>query len=216
MITSHHAFICYSDLDKEDCTELFIDYVNRDDLDYFEIEVFGIREARELINKAYRKPVAGKYKIITVKTTKITTEAEQAMLKILEEPPTSAIFFFIIPPDCFLLPTLRSRFLLYEHQFTNEDNKERFLINQEFTNFAEKKYKERMEIVTINITKKDEKWIFKMKEGLTLSVSKLKYKLKPSVLTKLNMILMTLNTRGASNKMLLEELALVLPEEIKL
>jgi DNA polymerase III delta prime subunit len=39
----------------------------------------------------------------------MTNEAQNALLKTLEEPPADAMFFFIVPAPEVLLPTLRSR-----------------------------------------------------------------------------------------------------------
>ncbi|KKW45106.1 MAG: polymerase III delta' subunit protein [Parcubacteria group bacterium GW2011_GWA2_56_21] len=70
---------------------------------------FGVEEARELRERAGSRPVAGPYRVFVVATPSITTEAQNALLKILEEPPAGAMFFFIIPAPDTLLATLRSR-----------------------------------------------------------------------------------------------------------
>ena len=50
-----------------------------------------------------------------------------------------------------------------------------------------------------------------MKKSLARMLASSAYKLKPSTLSSLNMVVMNINTRGASNKMLLEELSLLVP-----
>lgn len=71
--------------------------------------VFGIDEARTLKEAAERKGVSGGKKIFIVSTRGITKEAQNALLKIFEEPPESTHFFLIVPALETLLPTLRSR-----------------------------------------------------------------------------------------------------------
>jgi len=70
---------------------------------------FGVEEARELRERAGSRPVAGPYRVFVVATPSMTTEAQNTLLKTLEEPPAGAMFFFIIPAPDTLLATLRSR-----------------------------------------------------------------------------------------------------------
>ena len=69
---------------------------------------FGIDEARELRERAALKPV-GKRRVFVVAAPDMNREAQNALLKTLEEPPGDALFFFILPSPETLLPTLRSR-----------------------------------------------------------------------------------------------------------
>ncbi|MEK7479789.1 MAG: hypothetical protein AAB665_00710, partial [Patescibacteria group bacterium] len=70
---------------------------------------FGVEEARELRERAGSRPIAGQYRVFVVATPSMTTEAQNALLKTLEEPSAGAMFFFIIPAPDTLLATLRSR-----------------------------------------------------------------------------------------------------------
>ncbi len=70
---------------------------------------FGIDEARELRERAGSRPIAGPHRVFIVATPGMTTEAQNALLKTLEEPPADAMFFFVVPAPETLLPTLRSR-----------------------------------------------------------------------------------------------------------
>ena len=69
---------------------------------------FGIEEAHELRERASLRPL-GKQRYFIVAAPLLTSEAQNALLKTLEEPPADAMFFFIIPAPEVLLPTLRSR-----------------------------------------------------------------------------------------------------------
>lgn len=68
---------------------------------------FGIDEARELRDRAALGAV-GARRIFVVATPSMTTEAQNALLKTLEEP-GDALFFFLLPAPDALIATLRSR-----------------------------------------------------------------------------------------------------------
>jgi hypothetical protein len=78
-------------------------------------ETFLIDDAREVKASAGMKPVtAGTKKIFILTMNGITVEAQNALLKILEEPPEYAHFFLIIPSAHLLLPTVKSRISMIE------------------------------------------------------------------------------------------------------
>ncbi len=85
-----------------------------------EYQRFGIDEARELrdrassralrrVRRTHRRQAEDGRRIFVIATPSITNEAQNALLKTLEEPPADAMFFFILPAPETLLPTLRSR-----------------------------------------------------------------------------------------------------------
>ncbi|OGG77012.1 hypothetical protein A3B35_01530 [Candidatus Kaiserbacteria bacterium RIFCSPLOWO2_01_FULL_54_24] len=69
---------------------------------------FGIDEARELRERASLRAL-GKRRIFIIAAPDLNREAQNALLKTLEEPPGNALFFFVLPSPESLLPTLRSR-----------------------------------------------------------------------------------------------------------
>jgi len=74
------------------------------------VDVLNIDKARELKEKAYTMPVnSGSKKIFLTFCESATIEAQNALLKILEEPPVSSVFIFCIKNLSVLLPTVRSR-----------------------------------------------------------------------------------------------------------
>ena len=80
--------------------------------DFFDrtYETFTIDDAREVKASANMMPVssAGK-KIFMLRMKGITSEAQNALLKTLEEPPAYVHIFLIIPSAHLLLPTVKSR-----------------------------------------------------------------------------------------------------------
>ena len=73
------------------------------------VETFTIDDARELKVAALMRPVADEGKIFVLQMNGITVEAQNALLKLLEEPPEYAHFFIIVPSAHLLLPTVKSR-----------------------------------------------------------------------------------------------------------
>ncbi len=73
-------------------------------------ERFGINDARRLIELASLKNF--KDMVFLIVTPSITTEAQQALLKLFEEPQVGTTFVLVVPPGI-LLPTLKSRMLVY-------------------------------------------------------------------------------------------------------
>lgn len=73
-------------------------------------ETFGIDDAREMRRRAYLSSAAKTFFIISAEH--ITPEAQNALLKIIEEPPKETHFFILAPSVNTLLPTLRSRLQL--------------------------------------------------------------------------------------------------------
>ncbi len=70
---------------------------------------FGIDEARELRSRAGSRAIGGSRRVFIIACPGMNAEAQNALLKTLEEPPADAIFFFIVPAPETLLPTVRSR-----------------------------------------------------------------------------------------------------------
>ncbi|MBR4236598.1 MAG: DNA polymerase III subunit delta' [Clostridia bacterium] len=72
-----------------------------------------IEQVRALLRETALHPLSG-YKCVIIKPAdSMTEEAQNALLKTLEEPPEYAVFFLITEKDRALLQTIRSRCVLY-------------------------------------------------------------------------------------------------------
>lgn len=70
----------------------------------------GVEVIRELSTDVYIRPFESENKVYIIEDgAALTNEAQNAMLKILEEPPEYAIFIIIVPSSALLLPTVVSR-----------------------------------------------------------------------------------------------------------
>lgn len=180
-----------------------------EDVTYIYSQNFGIGDVRDLTLKAYVRPQVGDTLLIAVGVEAITSEAQQALLKILEEPPQTTIFLFCIPRSVFLLPTLLSRFSEME---TASDNVHSPLVATEaFLSFMAMTAPERIDIISKKLTAKDIVWIGDIKNGLCAELSVGTAHQYQAVVRELYFVAEHLMTRGAANKHLLEELALTLP-----
>lgn len=70
---------------------------------------FGADDARVLKERAMLRSTSGGRRVFIIVTPGMTTEAQNALLKTLEEPPADSMFFFVVSSPQSLLPTLRSR-----------------------------------------------------------------------------------------------------------
>jgi DNA polymerase III subunit delta' len=71
---------------------------------------FKIEDAKEVISEAYKSEENTKTLILGAKS--FTVPAQNALLKILEEPPNNIVFILLAPNKSTFLPTVRSRLSL--------------------------------------------------------------------------------------------------------
>ncbi|MBI5817112.1 MAG: hypothetical protein HZB09_01665 [Candidatus Yonathbacteria bacterium] len=77
---------------------------------------FGIDEGRRLKEMQTGKAFTGDRRFFVVSTSSFTHEAQNSLLKVFEDPSPNVHFFVIMPSADGILPTLRSRFFIIEHE----------------------------------------------------------------------------------------------------
>ena len=86
----------------------------------------GIAEVRAVKTFLSRKPFASPKKAVVIEGDLLTLEAQNALLKTLEEPPQNSVIFILTTTEDKLLPTILSRCtthkLLSKTQLTAQDN----------------------------------------------------------------------------------------------
>ena len=103
------------------CSKNKIDKIDIDSIS-FEKSV-GIEDVRTIQEKIYLKPIRGKTKAIILKAYNgLTIEAQNALLKILEEPPDNTIILLLVETVSQVLPTILSRC----KNITIDDKREKF------------------------------------------------------------------------------------------
>ena len=201
-MTSHHAVLFCADRPLTVSIEEHFSVLSGNQ---YRQTQFGIDDVRSLINSAYRRPQGdNETQTLLVATEFITEEAQQALLKLIEEPPLSTRFVFIIPEGYTFLATLESRFERGGSLGAEVDD-------FAFQTFKNSTYAERLAQIEESVKKKDQTWQASIKKSLIghLKISATAY--PKEILTELEYIVRLLLTRGASNKFLLEHLALTLP-----
>lgn len=200
----HHAFVCRVPTVSLDVVKAARSSFPLElETEYVLIDAFGINDVRTLTEKAFIRPINGKTLLLVVGVKMVTVEAQQALLKILEEPPASTSFLFVIPQTLHLLPTTLSRFL--NHPFTEDvATVETFV---EYSEFKKMSPADRMVLVAEKMTKKDTLWVEAIKCGLQHELRQSGSIKNTNNVATLYFVAEHLQTRGAGNKMLLEELA---------
>lgn len=136
----HHAHLLFGDYknllsELESFFENTLGFSIHGNPDYSKTEfsTFGIDDARNLNEIARRKAFSGDRTIIVVYANSFTTEAQNSLLKLFEDPVQGVHFFIITSSDTFLLPTLISRLLLVAGQDSSYEpdikNAERFVLS---------------------------------------------------------------------------------------
>lgn len=70
---------------------------------------FGIKDAHEMRGWAANRAIEGGKKFFVLGADILTPDAQNAFLKVFEEPPPDTHFFLLVKTADFLIPTLRSR-----------------------------------------------------------------------------------------------------------
>lgn len=83
----------------------------------------GIDDIRDLINKVKYAPIRGKYKVYIIdEVHMMTSEAFNALLKTLEEPPSNVVFILATTEPFKLMPTILSRVQRYDFSKVSDNN----------------------------------------------------------------------------------------------
>ncbi len=200
-MTGNHAFLVLAD-DLESA-DLPSDLKNESaDTRHISVESFGIDEARNLKSLASERAFSGDHHHFIITCRSITEEAQNALLKLFEDPPSGAIFYLVMPSENRLLPTLRSRLYL-EH---NQSNSEKEDLAKTFLRLD---YKDRMEWIADTAKKDPDKLLDLVREISRSDFKSWTMEAKRSLLLAERYVY----NRGAGKKMLIEELALSLPIE---
>lgn len=204
----HHANVIVGNIQHKQFVfdilenDLGFKVVGNPDFLLMEAEGFSIDEARSLIRWAQGKPLASDIKVSLIVARSIGIEAQNALLKVLEEPPVGTFFFLVLESLGNILPTFlsRVRITFLEVEIEKEENKNAH-------KFLKGSLKERFSLIQ-SLAKKEDKSEIK---GLVKSLESQARKsgLKVDDMKKLLKAKILLTARGSSPKMLLEWLACV-------
>lgn len=183
-------------------------------------ERFGVDEARELSRMASLKNVSGEA-VFLLAAGALTSEAEQALLKLFEEPQRGTVFVVLAPHGA-LGATLKSRMMEYEGgkqspaQHDTEVgpslNKGPTSVSQEANKFLKMSGKERSDFIA-KLLKDEEGAKERVRDFVNALEAELAKNIKENAqsLADITMVRDYLGDRAPSLKMLLEHLAVALP-----
>ncbi len=171
-------------------------------------DAMGIPEARLLRNELERKATRP-HRIVLVTAETVTREAQQSLLKALEEPAIGTHVFLFVPRGVSVLNTLQSR-LLYVESSTSEDmvTAKKFLAST---------IGERSKLLAPFLKEKQRKDPASFLHALEILVGRSFEQAPSSIALKeslrvISMIRGYITDRGSSRKLLLEYLAVALPK----
>ncbi len=216
----HHACLLLGESDSllkklVDFLEDETSFRSRGNPDFFQIslDVCGIDEARMLKDRALMRPI-GDIKIVIVSFNSITTEAQNSLLKIFEEPLGQTHFFVIAPNKEIFLDTLLSRFFVVDGEL--DGSTDRSKMDSVAESFLKSSPKDRISQVASMIEKKDKTEVVRFLNSLEGLISKSLKKDGPSesLVNISEEILRSksfLYDRSPSLKMILEHLSCIIP-----
>ncbi len=112
----HHAFVIEAEAEEGigiarawTERELEMKTVGNLDVAVLRFGLFSVSDARRVAELAAGVAFAGEYKVVIISASRAYHEAQNALLKVFEEPPAGVYLFLIMPSLGGLLPTLRSR-----------------------------------------------------------------------------------------------------------
>lgn len=166
------------------------------DISFTTFDSFGIDEVRTLAYTALTKPILREFFLSIVVADTITFEAQNALLKLTEDPPAHAQFIFCIPSSFPILPTLRSRFV--EHSVKE--------IEDVVVSTTDKTLQEKLKEIAVLIKDKNNAG---MEAMLVHAEFRMHTTHKASPASRaLLLVRKYIESRGASSKMLLEHVAI--------
>ncbi len=170
-------------------------------------EQLEIADVRMLIDQAGRRPIGGETRSFIISVTTLTHEAQNALLKLLEDPPATAQFYIIVPRLGILLPTLRSRLhLLYTEERTHNAP------TAETVSFFRAGIVERLAHIARLAKNKDTAGMRSLVRGIEGAVaSAIRQIPDTTIISDVLLASRYSDIRGASHKMLLEHLAFSVP-----
>ena len=162
-------------------------------------ERMSIADVRTLIYEAGLRPVERSYRTFVLLCDSLLHEAQNALLKLFEEPNEHTLFYLILPREDILLPTLRSR--LYVLGIEQETSSQK-----QFDAFLKLGYAERLKVIQERLAEEDTTWLTEFSRGLEHYAQG---KRDPKLINETLLFLSYIHTTGSSKKMLLEHIALV-------
>ena len=241
----HHAFVIEAEAEEgikiaEAWAERELDMktVGNPDIVVMRYGLLTVADARRIIDVASGAPFAGTHRVIIITASRAYHEAQNALLKLFEEPPQGTYLFFVMPSLGGLLPTLRSRVQILDVKgFVNPSSDEGFtkpLIPKAAEEFIKANKEKRSAIIKKLTSGKDEEARREYRDeaiAILNGIEEIAYKRRgdtlhsqgvtspfpqriTSLLNDIAVLREHLYDRSAPVKMILEHLSLVIPRDL--
>lgn len=177
------------------------------DVTHIVTDRLSIAVVRDVIEGAYRAPLelSEKHFVIVAKT--MTREAQNALLKVLEEPPQTTCFALVLPSTSQLLPTVLSRVQLIQETAyqTAGDSSFLYMSYNDRLEFIQKVARDKNHTAIHAILSECYQYLQQDNSGTS----------SPELYRVLQLAVLRINEPGASPKMLCERVALAFPIVVK-
>jgi DNA polymerase III delta prime subunit len=209
-----------NELEKFLLKELNFQITNNPDFWYGAFDVMDIEDSRSIKNLHQNRPVKGDKKIFVVSANFITEKAQNAMLKLFEEPRGDTHFFLVLPSLSNIIPTFSSRLFIIDTNLPAQagESGSSIVNTEEFIKMPIGKRMEVIKKVCESITDEEEskieiiKFINSLEIELKKNVNFLKAaKEELGIFEEIENVRQYAGEQSPSLKMLLEHLSLILP-----
>lgn len=197
----HHAYLV---IDTNLSLATLPDNLRQQSVDVLHVirDSLGIDEARYLKSQAEQSAFGVGKRTFVIAASSMTVQAQNALLKLFEEPPVNTQFYLVLPDERLLIPTLRSRLMLKDSQVAVEQDSSIWL------DFRQASYADRLKVIAEKVKDKDQVWINEVVNKALKEATKTTDK---KFLMSAVLVAQNYTSPGASKKMLLEELTLSIP-----
>ena len=218
----HHAYVISDEVEqgitKAEALieqELGLTLRANPDVVIFRHGLFSVEDARRVVDVAVQAPIGGDKKVVVIAASRMYHEAQNALLKLFEEPPAGLTLFLVLPTHGALLPTLRSRVQLLGGDTRQE-------ASEEAQAFAKASKEKRTALIKKLSSGKDDVERREHREtalALVNGIEQLVYQkgidsATVPLLEEVAVLRGYLYDRAAPVKMILEHLSLVLPRDL--
>lgn len=225
----HHAYLIEGAGDSvlQELSPL-IEAHTKNNPDYRELNFSSVKMADTILIKTLdeNKSISDNKKIFIITTQSILVEAQNALLKIFEEPKPNTHYFLILSDLDALLPTFRSRFYVIREtknieekiakDFMNMDKASRIGFIGELLSLEEneEKTEEDGDLPTQSKQTRALDFLNSLEKNLHYQFLNKKINLDPDLFDQIFKVRKYLRQPGSSAKSMLESLALSIPESI--
>ncbi len=180
--------------------------------------LLSVEDARGVAELAAGAPFAGEHKVVIIAASRAYHEAQNALLKLFEEPPRGTYLFLIMPSLGGLLPTLRSRIQVLNPKFRHPMSE--FGAAEEFMKASKEKRSAMIKKLTSGKDEEERRELRDEAIALVNGIEQAAYRndgftkpINAALLSDIATLRGHLHDRSAPVKMILEHLSLVIPPE---